>query len=258
MTIRTRALALPVRVLTRMVFALPRPARDAVRNARYLLRRDTSQYGEQALLAAHLPPTGTYLEIGAYQPVVLSNTWSLRRRGWRGWSIDAEGSYALQWKLFRRGDTFIHAAVLPVGGRTSATLFFDTSRVGNTSSLLREHVEQWATSASSEVTSQTVPAIAITELFDRFRDRFGHGPHLLHLDCEGLDVELLDAILAGVRPQSWPQHVLVEDLVGDLVAKRVAGSYAEVGRAGHSVLLRRTGTGQRVSAAGDAEPGRPC
>jgi len=145
----------------------------------------------------------------------------------------------VQWKIFRPRDTFIRSAVVPDGDTAEATLFGVESGLGVRSSLLRDQVEPHAGPGEHGVTAQVVPAVGVAELFRRFHHDFGAGPALLHLDCEGLDADLLDAMITRVPPEQWPPYVLMEDHDGDLVARHPAWPYTEIGRAGLSVLLRR-------------------
>lgn len=221
---------------SRVLAGLPQQPRDFVRNLRNLPRRDKSQYGEQALLARHLPATGTYLEIGAYQPVILSNTWALSRQGWRGWSIDAEGSYRTQWRIFRPGDEFMECAVVAEPDVDEVALYAPTTGVGNTASLSREHVDSFVADPSREVSARRVPAIGVAALFRAFVEVFGGGPLLLLMDCEGLDATLMRAIVTQVPQAHWPRYLLIEELESVAAAPRELG-YREEGRAGHSTLL---------------------
>jgi hypothetical protein len=225
--------------IRRLAMRLPVQPRDFLRNVAYLLRSDASQFGEQAMLAAHLPPLGTYLELGAYQPVVLSNTWSLSRRGWRGWSVDANDTYRTQWRIFRPRNTFIHAAVLPDDDHGAVTLYHDRSGVGNTSSLLRDHLARHVTDLDAGLVQEAVPAIGIGRLLQGFIAKYGARPDLLHVDCEGLDVRLVEGLLAHVAPQDWPDFLLIEVFEPQWSVPE-GWPYREIARVGLSVLMRRS------------------
>jgi len=43
---------------------------------------------EQALVSSYLPATGFFVEVGACQPVALSQTWELEQHGWNGFLIE--------------------------------------------------------------------------------------------------------------------------------------------------------------------------
>lgn len=58
-----------------------------------------SEYGEDRFLdeAGLIPPTGTYIDVGAAWPQLRSNTAFLRDRGWTGLAIDANPFYLGMW-----------------------------------------------------------------------------------------------------------------------------------------------------------------
>ena len=71
-----------------------------------LLRRSVissySQFGEDAVLQHLLKKsTGTFVDIGAYHPVLYSNTYAFYRRGWSGIVIDPNPRFKKLYRLFR-------------------------------------------------------------------------------------------------------------------------------------------------------------
>src|SRR4051812_40394323 len=90
---------------------------DAVRTLFKLLCRrgietSYSQDGEDMLIWSLLRgTTGTYIDVGAYHPVLYSNTYGLYRKGWKGIVIDANDRFRPLYRLLRPRDRFIHAAV---------------------------------------------------------------------------------------------------------------------------------------------------
>ena len=52
--------------------------------------------------------TGTYLELGASEPVYMNNTWLLEQFGWHGISIDFRDELESQWETMRPGARYIH------------------------------------------------------------------------------------------------------------------------------------------------------
>ncbi len=59
-----------------------------------------SEYGEDQWIAGHiiLPDNGVYVDVGAAQPTVNSNTAFVRDIGWTGVAIDANPAYWPMWK----------------------------------------------------------------------------------------------------------------------------------------------------------------
>ena len=56
--------------------------------------RSYSQFGEDALVNSLFrnKKYGIYVDVGAYHPILYSNTYALYRRGWRGFAIDPNPS----------------------------------------------------------------------------------------------------------------------------------------------------------------------
>jgi FkbM family methyltransferase len=61
---------------------------------------------EQALLSAHLPAKGFFVEVGAYHPVASSQTWELEQRGWCGLLIEPIPEHAVSLRRERRARVF--------------------------------------------------------------------------------------------------------------------------------------------------------
>lgn len=169
-----------------MVARRPQLAASA-RNIQWMARRDKSQGGEQGLLAKHLPTAGTYLEIGAFQPVMMSNSWSLARRGWTGWSIDANADYAVQWRRFRPSSTFRCLAVTPDEQADASFFRFDDWR-GAVSSLDEDHAQRWSAQWGIDYARVSVTSATIVSVLSEFHRSLGSAPTVLLMDCEGLDL----------------------------------------------------------------------
>jgi hypothetical protein len=56
-------------------------------------------------------PKGTFLEIGAHEPIAISNTYLLELNGWDGLSIDIDDRWKTNWQLQRRTPLIISNAL---------------------------------------------------------------------------------------------------------------------------------------------------
>lgn len=61
---------------------------------------------EQALVAEYLPAKGFFVEVGAFHPVFLSQTWMLEQRGWDGLLIEPIPAQAEHLRRERRARVF--------------------------------------------------------------------------------------------------------------------------------------------------------
>jgi len=68
---------------------------------------------EQELVSSYLPAKGFFVEVGAYQPVALSQTWELEQRGWDGLVIEPIPAHAESLRRERRARVFEVACGTP-------------------------------------------------------------------------------------------------------------------------------------------------
>ncbi len=52
------------------------------------LKQTYSQIGQDLYVLSHITEPGFYLEIGAFDPINISNTYLLEKKGWKGFSFD--------------------------------------------------------------------------------------------------------------------------------------------------------------------------
>jgi hypothetical protein len=117
------------------------PLKDALRpyvvTARRLLRRELrlsdigyatrvsySQFGEDLWLADFFAeqPTGLYVDVGAFDPFLFSNTLLLYRQGWHGINIEPHPDALARLQRFRPRDTNLGLAISDVNGEAAFRL----------------------------------------------------------------------------------------------------------------------------------------
>lgn len=87
-------------------------------------KRFFSETGEDSvLLDIFKNGSGRYLDIGAANPVVGSNTYALYRRGWAGIGVDLLSEFSPLWKVMRPRDTFLAGAVTSENGEIEFAKF---------------------------------------------------------------------------------------------------------------------------------------
>jgi hypothetical protein len=104
-----------------------------------------SQYGEDKILKNILPDNGYFLEIGAYDPFLLSNTRFLVERGWSGCYVDG-CSYSVSKFIdeYKNNDKINIVNCLISGEYTTAKLISFYSSLGDAVSSNNEtHVLKW-------------------------------------------------------------------------------------------------------------------
>lgn len=77
------------------------------------VRKSYGQFGEDAVIQAALKhiKKGKYVDVGAYDPVLYSNTYALYKKGWSGIVVDPNVTKRDAFKHFRPRDTFVYAGV---------------------------------------------------------------------------------------------------------------------------------------------------
>jgi len=161
-----------------------------------------SQFGEDVLLKILFDQKrpGFYVDVGAFHPIYLSNTYALHRQGWRGLAVDANASMATLFARHRPTDTFVHSAVGSTGG-TVRMAMFETGVFNCTEDQIANVPEQFRRNERmAEVPIR--PLKALLDEFEVARVDF------LNVDCEGSDL----AILQSNDWKRWrPAVICVED-----------------------------------------------
>ena len=210
-----------------------------------------SQFGEDAILdwlTRECEP-GFYVDIGAFHPVYLSNTYALYLRGWRGIAIEARPEMRNEFELFRPRDITVSCCVGPED-REEATLVVFEDVVHTT---LDPALAARSVAAGEKVRERiTVPVLGINSALSRWKPE-GVRVDLLSIDVEGLD----EAILQAYDFEKYAPRLLVferhgtnvEDLASlPIVQFLKSQGYSLVTLCGPSVIMRR------VASASDC----PC
>lgn len=170
---------------------------------------------EQALVQAFFGPSpGVFVDVGAHDPVVNSQSYHLERLGWTGVLVEPIPEFASRLRAQRS------AAVVEVAcGATEGAARFNVAGVYSSVLPVKEGV-----------------VTRVIEVRVRQLDSVVHEAGLSHVDFLSLDVEGLELqVLAGFSLEIWrPRLVLIEDHVDDLSRHRHL-------RARGYKLMRRTG-----------------
>lgn len=156
-------------------------------------RAGFSQFGEDASVAAYLSLLGRtcerYLDIGANDPVVHSNSYLFYRDGASGLLVEANPNIAARLRQRRPRD---HVANVAVAAQGSGHIDLHIMDFDGLSTVLPEHSEKMVASGRVTVTQTVrVPLLGINDLLAQ------HAPagriDFASLDVEGVDFEVLSA-----------------------------------------------------------------
>ncbi len=211
-----------------------------------------SQGEEDSILRDLLPgDVGVYVDIGAGEPINLSNTWAFYERGWRGLLVEPLYQY---WPLIihhRPGDLLYDSAVRNYDG-------FTMLRVqGTVSSVLpnwniQEHAKMMITCETTATMLAKFPAI---------RDAC----QLCSIDVEGAEKEVLETIdwatfhpeVFCVEYRDYNPHALGEDLSGDWAGILTTQGYKEVTRTPMNIIYQKADSPAPAPAPAPAPPAEP-
>lgn len=161
----------------------------------------------------HFPnPTGTFVEIGAFDGRVVSNTCGLADAGWTGYYVEAHPEFARVCGLNHAKNPGVRVFNTAVGDHQGE---IDLYVVGECSSTVwNQTTRDWGGSLDRKI---RVPITTLDELLERM----GVQPafELLIIDVEGAEL----GVLAGFTVGRWqPQMVIIETHEMDNNAERRA------------------------------------
>lgn len=178
------------------------------------LSRSFSSDGEDLILEKifHNQNTGYYVDIGAYKPISVSNTFLFYLKGWRGVLIDPEPKFKFWANLVRRGDKVLNIGIDPslkedfaekkmyiYKNHPDCNTISKEMAMNNSKLLGRKHDLEFMLSFAG-----VENIINHTKIFDKEID-------LLSIDVEGLDQKLVESLvhINNIRPKV----ICVEQLV---------------------------------------------
>jgi FkbM family methyltransferase len=150
---------------------------------------------------------GVYVDVGAFDPVLHSNTYLLYLHGWRGINIDANPARIARFRTQRSGDENL-AAVVSDNVREMLYLEYPTEGTNRVVTTDEPNLANGLAEPPIAVTARRTETLADL-LSQHLRD--GRGIDFLNVDCEGLDL----TVLRGLDWSRWlPRVIAVEANTG--------------------------------------------
>jgi FkbM family methyltransferase len=146
-----------------------------------------SQRDEETYILEHFKgSTGTFLDLGAYDGVMFSNTRQLALNGWCG--VCVEPSPTVLPKLLELYKDSDKIKVLPyaVGDTTEQKTFYD-SNGDAVSSLDTKHVKVWKKGSNVKFSPVQVECLTVSDLLDKI----GFDFDFINIDTEGISFYIL-------------------------------------------------------------------
>jgi hypothetical protein len=210
-------------------------------NVVYLLKKDKSQFGEQDLLQRQILrqiPGGrkvNYLELGAFMPVLFSNSWCLKRMG-KGFHIDANPNLKIQWRIFRPFSKYETAAISIGSSSETIPYFAFRRRHAGLNTFVYEETLKWQSVGliPKEIMIQTK---RVEDIVFEATKYLGSKIDLILSDIEGLDLSVIRTILD--RNLCSPTWIIAEDHDDSVEDYLISKGFQLKGLAGPSKFFER-------------------
>lgn len=149
-----------------------------------------SQCGEDLIVGYIFKQLGiekiTYLDLGAYHPHILNNTYSLYKQKNKGVCVESDPQLFKVIAKFRKNDKCLNVGV-GASSKKNADFYIMSSRSLNTFS--KEEAERLSTNEKQKIESIIqIPVISVNQIIS---ENFDHYPNFISLDIEGLDFDVL-------------------------------------------------------------------
>lgn len=166
-----------------------------------------SEDGEDGVLRAfyedELPPDGFFIDMGAYHPVHLSNTYWFYERGWRGINIDATPGSMKAFDKFRPRDINLELGVSDEYGQLDFLYYGSTSTINRL--VKPDELDSLDDANCKRVKVDVKPVNAI---LDQYVPK-GQHINVISMDVEGLELRILEAFDFD---KYSPDFFLIEEL----------------------------------------------
>lgn len=182
---------------------------------------------------------GTFVEVGAYDGVFVSNTWGLAERNWNGYMVEPVPELAAKARHNHRAHPLVSVTETAIGapGTTELRLYLAGTLTTASESQKKEYESvDWA---SASVTTKEI--VVPSQPLDSFLEMTGLGQDfdVLVVDVEGFEAQVFE----GFTVARWrPKMIIVElaDTHPDLGTTKTRD--AELGRdlisAGYSIVYK--------------------
>jgi FkbM family methyltransferase len=188
-----------------------------------------SQHGEDYLLWRffEFKKKGFYVDVGAFDGIHLSNTYSFEQQGWQGILVEAHPFYYELCEKNRPGSICVHAAC--VGNETLKEVEFQSETLGLLSGIKGGREKDVCKRYRNRglnfegFKKSRVPACTLNELFDRFLPG-GTDIDFVSIDVEGTELD----VLQGLDLARFSPRVLIVECNAVTENQRVKEYLAEV------------------------------
>lgn len=128
-----------------------------------------------------------YLDIGAFHPIIYSNTFKLHKKGWKGISVDLSEETEKAFENIRPGARFLR---IPIGGNTCLRQASVSKKGMSELNSLSPDIGDYIKNFDSDFVQKQVEVVGIKDFFIENNIEASEIT-FLNIDIEGLDSEVL-------------------------------------------------------------------
>jgi FkbM family methyltransferase len=179
-----------------------------------------AQYGEDLFLKQALEVVGAnqpdYIDIGAFDPIIGSNTYLFYRAGSRGVLVEPNPAYCEKLRAVRTGDVVVNAGV-GVIEETEAD-YYIVEGDGQRNTFSKEEIERDKARGIKVVKVMKMPLLNVNDIIAK---NFKTAPALFSVDTEGFDLTILKTLdFERYRPKVFCVEAALENALinDDIVA----------------------------------------
>lgn len=157
-------------------------------------KKSFSQYGEDLIIESYFHSInlnrGTYVDVGAFHPRWLSNSYLLAQAGWSGTVVDLDEHKIKLFTQLRSHCTGIVAAVFPSGGRSEETVYKFARLWSEIDTLSLSDAQRYSKETGIPFHTSQVKTIHLNDVLKQATESYGT-VRFLNIDIEGLDEAIL-------------------------------------------------------------------
>lgn len=160
-------------------------------------KKSYSQYGEDLIIenfcTKYNIQNGVYLDIGAFHPKWLSNTYLLDKRGWKGFVVDIDVCKIEAFQGFRKNSDGIVAAVTPGPSNEKVNIYKFDRMWSELDTLSLADAQRYKDHLKINFKTDTIESININNLLSIVINKYGK-INFINIDIEGLDEKIIEKI----------------------------------------------------------------
>jgi len=157
-----------------------------------------SLYGEDLVIGHYFHnigvTKGVYVDVGAFHPKWISNTYLLSKENWKGVVVDLEEEKMKLFRYFRPNCKTICAAVAPFENQDDIEYYSFNRLLSEWDTISKDEAEMRRKKSKVNYKKIPIPTITINEVMSCAEEYAGQPVNYLNIDIEGMDEDILRSL----------------------------------------------------------------